>query len=732
MMSVRPPPVSLRGRRPAPEPDRDAPSWFIAVLVGIPSLLILVTTLGVLDFSGTDAGTIVQFPELFRANTPTGGDIGAHVLLPQILEESVLASGRLLGWSNAWFAGFPVLFFYPPLPMLSIVALDVFLPYGVAFKIAVVAGLVALPGCTYLLVRWLGFDRIVAAVASMGGGLFVFMMSYVDFGGNIKTTLIGGFAHSWSIAFAVLYIGLIGRAVRERRPFEPLPGILLALLALSHVASAVAVVCATAVFLVFRRSAVRTIVASWALGFGLAAFWALPFAWFAAQGMMPDPGWLPNGNLTGPNSPFPGEIAIVLGIAALALAWTVARRDRVGLLVSLTAIPLVAYLALPGLGISRTWAIRLLPYWFYGLFVLAGIGIGLGVARIGRQVLTQRDVTAALAAVTAALAIVVTTPQALELSRWADSSFSGYESRSGYDEYAALMMALDGLPPGRVIWEYNLDMARYGSDGALMAIPYWSPDHPSMQGLYRDSSLTAPFNFLNQSEVSAEPSLRTPGLAYHPMDFDRAKAHLDLYAVRYYVSYTDVAAAAAFEAGLIPVADAGPWEVFELPESPLIDVARLEPSVWAGTDDFAVAALDWYDDVTALDHWLAESGPDEWERVASIAERPATDARGSEVAPGAVTNVRIDDHRISFDTTAIGTPHLVKVSYFPNWTANGASGPYRAAPSLMLVVPEQESVVLTFERSGPETAGIALTVASIALVAAWWYRHRRRTRSRPT
>jgi uncharacterized membrane protein len=94
--------------------------------------------------------------------------------------------------------------------------------------------------------------------------------------------------------------------------------------------------------------------------------------------------------------------------------------------------------------------------------------------------------------------------------------------------------------------------------------------------------------------------------------------------------------------------------------------------------------------------------------------------------------VRIDDHRISFDTTAIGMPHLVKVSYFPNWTASGATGPYRAAPSLMLVVPEQESVVLTFERSGPEKAGIVLTVVSIALVAAWWFRNRRRTRARTT
>ena len=55
---------------------------------------------------------------LFLANTPTGGDMGAHVLVPAYVRDSLLPSGRLLGWSNGWFAGFPIFYFYFPLPAI--------------------------------------------------------------------------------------------------------------------------------------------------------------------------------------------------------------------------------------------------------------------------------------------------------------------------------------------------------------------------------------------------------------------------------------------------------------------------------------------------------------------------------------------------------------------------------------------------------------------------------------
>ena len=66
-----------------------------------------------------------------------------------------------------------------------------------------------------------------------------------------------------------------------------------------------------------------------------------------------------------------------------------------------------------------------------------------------------------------------------------------------------------------------------------------------------------------------------------------------------------------------------------------------------------------------------------------------------------------------FLTTAIGVPHLVKASWFPNWRTEGALGPYQAAPAFMVVIPNRETVRITFRRSWAEWLGVLLTVLGV-------------------
>ena len=44
-------------------------------------------------------------PELiFRNNTPTGGDMGAHVWAPAFLRDHLLTQFKLSGWSKDWYS----------------------------------------------------------------------------------------------------------------------------------------------------------------------------------------------------------------------------------------------------------------------------------------------------------------------------------------------------------------------------------------------------------------------------------------------------------------------------------------------------------------------------------------------------------------------------------------------------------------------------------------------------
>ena len=68
---------------------------------------------------------------IFDSNTPTGGDMGAHVWGPAYLRDHLLPHWQLSGWSMDWYSGLPVYRFYMVVPALAIILLDVVLPYGV-------------------------------------------------------------------------------------------------------------------------------------------------------------------------------------------------------------------------------------------------------------------------------------------------------------------------------------------------------------------------------------------------------------------------------------------------------------------------------------------------------------------------------------------------------------------------------------------------------------------------
>ena len=724
-----------QGKRPA--------KLFVLLAVGLPTLLLFGTMSGFIRDIGLDGSfpflhIDLNMPALLFANTPTGGDMGAHVLLPQVLRDDLLPSGQILGWSTAWYAGFPAFYFYFPLPALFTVLVDVAIPYGVAFKLSTIVGLVLLPSSVYVLARGLGFARVVSGFAAFGGSMFALMESFAIYGGNVKSTLAGEFSFSWSLALSLFYLGVVVRSTREDRPFSPLAGVLLALTALSHLVTTIVVVLAT-VPLLLRRGSGRTVLPSWGLGFALTAFWAVPLAVRGLQGYSTDMGWFPVQGMLGETSspgivatPFPDEFVAIAALGLIGLVWALVRREDVSALAVMTIAPVLLYIFLPQWGITRLYNGRLLPFWYLGGFIFAGIALGLAVTSLARMYPQRRQALATLST----FALLVPASVALfgvqDGPGWVNWNFTGYEGKSGYPEYLGLLRTMDDLEPGRVMWEHNADIHNgYGTPMVLMLLPYWNESHPSMEGVFFESSITTPFHFLNQSEVSKSPSNPVRGLNYAGLNFDRAIAHLGLYDVDYYISVTPEATEAAQQAGLSVVATADPWTVFALPESQFVDVAVRQPVVHEGDEVFSEVALEWYDDVDSFDYWVTADGPENWPRIDELGDRFSRGRRLSG-GGGSVSDVVVENDLISFTTDAVGVPHLVKMSYFPNWSVvEGGEGPYPAAPSLMVVVPTEERVVLQFRSTGVEYLGNLLTLGGIALVGAWVWRRRREESEQP-
>ena len=744
---------------------------------------------------------IVLNPALIlSATTPTGGDTGAHVFGPAYLRDVLLPEGRIIGWSNDWFAGFPAFYFYFPLPSLTIVALDLFLPYGVAFKIVTVLGLVALAPAIYFHARALQFGKHLSLIAAGSGAVFAFYESFSIYGGNIASTLAGEFSYSWSFALSLVYLGLLIKAVRDDRKYLKWAALALAATALSHVLTTLVIIFAS-LFVIPWRNGARTFLI-WAWGFAIAAFWALPL--LVRIGLSSDMAWNP---LTKWEEIFPVEIWLLLPVAVPAAIWAVRRTTRAVPIVAATILPIL-YFPLPNLlpdlapslfG-EANWKLyngRLMPYWYFGVAFFAAVGLGVAVMWLSRRIPSRisaywpravillaaavavglvRDsdefpgwawIPVALAGVLAvaitylfseqvnsrnfltafAAAIVVLGAAAgvTFVDGWSKWNYEGYEAKEPWPEYESLMVELEQIPGGRVQWEANSGLNQYGTPMSPMLIPYWTEgSHQSMEGLFFESSLTTPFHFINHSMMSYRPSNPIPGLRYHTFQMERGLEYMDLYGVDYYVSFTPEAAEKA--AGIDAMTElkvTEPFHIFKLPDTQKVVAATHLPAVYepdatpldAGDGgvpladsppgDFGEFALDWYDDVENLHRWVVEDGPAEWPRISTLEDRPDIEVTSAE---GAVSGIEIDNHRISFRTEAVGVPHMVKVSYFPNWKATGADGPYRAAPSLMVVVPTQNDVVLEFEDTWAEIGGKMLSLAGVVALA-WFvvdfYRRRR-------
>lgn len=472
----------------------------------------------------------------------------------------------------------------------------------------------------------------------------------------------------------------------------------------------------------------------------------------------------------------PGDLRLFAALALVGAVLSVAFRSRVG--VALVVVGLGLALAFVFLPQGRLWNARLLPFWYLVVYWLAAIGVG-EIARALAQVLApdprrpKRWVTLAAAPLTLLLlggflagqlrnlpggaqnadgtyrlnrsvgvpgVFSLEVPDALGIdvggrnfvTDWSRWNYSGYERKEAYPEYRGIVAAMDEVGRtngcGRSLWEYSSDLNDYGTPMALMLLPHWTDGCiGSMEGLYFEASSTTPFHFLMQSELSQAPSRAQRDMPYRDLDVDAGVEHLQLMGVRYYLARSPEAQAAADDhPDLTEIAADGPWVVYEVDGAELVEPLAHEPAVttaaesqdeWLGCKEGEPpcpgAALGWFQDPARWDVALAADGPEEWQRVDvdSVPEaRPIT--------PVVVSDIEEGDTTISFRVDRPGTPVLVKTSYFPNWEASGADGPYRVAPNLMLVVPTDTEVRLSYGRTGIDLLAVVLTLVGAAGLVA--------------
>ena len=687
---------------------------------------------------------------VFLNNTPTGGDMGAHIVAIDTFIKDFMPNFQISGWSNDWFAGYPLYYFYFPLPAIITFFLDVIFPFGVAFKLMVVISTILV---VYSLEKLFRKDsNKLSSIGATAGLFYVFTESFTIYGGNLASTLAGQFSFAYSLAFGNLAIFYL---IKSNNKFRfSISSIFLSLCLLSHLIPFIIYIPIYGFYWLFKKENINQKILS------ITIFLALVSRWFISLFMNLE--FTTNMSYT-PFTQLEDLIKedILPGIF-ICLALMIAKSKDLIKYKSLNLFEL--YLVISSILLyffvpeGALWNGRLVPFFNLGIIFIMfkvieifvedlnlyqqGISILTILFLIGTiyclyifydrwssnqsylnlyipiiflisifAILNLKNVEIQINLLL--VSIIFSTVSFLP--HWLNWNFTGYEGKNDWTQIENLYSKLADLEPGRIMWEPNSDMNKYGTPMTLMTIPYFT-EHTSMEGLYFDSSITTPFHFISVSGLAKRPSNPVGGLSYINNQFDQGVEHLNHLGVDYFISYTEEIESKAMDSEkLILLFSSEPFSVFKV-NSSKVELIYQDIKIFskASTQDGILSSILRDTDIDNFFDKAYESF-DELDKKRVIEVSNGMNIVSSKKNDLQITDLNITNNKISFFTDSPGELHLIKVSYFPNWKITNGKGPFRTSPSFMSVIPDNKYVEITFEKTIVEKNSFYFSIFSLLL-----------------
>ena len=715
--------VALQFRRPAGNPP---PAGQPDPLAGLFTAAVLLALF---------AFPLWHFPLrcLFLDTTSVGGDTPAHNYLASHLREQLFGHGRVVSWAGGWWCGFPMFQYYFTLPYALMALLSLALPLHVAFKLVSVLGTLALPPAAWLTGRMARLPRPAPLLLAIGAVVLLFDRSNTMWGVNVYSTLAGMISNSLGFPIFLLLLAALLRDTDEGRWRVATVLLLAATIASHFFTSVMAGLCAAALPLLRPRAgfwrAARVVALTGLLGGLLMAWWLVPLE--AKRDFAVDFG--ENWPLTAAS--VPPFLPWIAPFAAVGLIAGLRRGQRFA---ALAGFMLAASLFLFRYGYDRVSPVfvnvRLWPFMLYAALALAAVGLG---ALLERR---RAHALAVAALLLAALCAGIGRPD--DTREWAEFDYRGLERTAGYPVFRDLVLPLRGTP-GRLANDLHDANNALGSSRIFECVPALI-GKPILEGGLVNSAAGAFYSYFVQGETSQStagfPTLVKPA----SFDMERGTRHLELFNVKHFIArWEGTQQALAASPAWRRLRRSGDWELYELTANSgrYVTIPRFQP-IAVRTARWKEQSLEWLYTFPAVDRPVVFLPPDA--PAAAPFGAPLTEAQfgewlrwlagsgpgapaGTPVTAGddAVLEESVSDGRIAFRTRAVGAPHLIKCTYFPNWKVRGAARVYMVSPCFMLVYPEREDVELYYGSTFADTMGRWLTAAgAVALAAVAWARRR--------
>ena len=686
--------------------------------------------------------------------------MGAHIVPTEFFVTELFNNFKLSGWSQDWFAGYPVYYFYFPLPPIITSLLNFLFPFSISFKTMVLISQVLLVISIELLMR--KNSKEFSFYGFGAGLLYLLTESFTIFGGNLASSLAGQYSFTYSIAFGNISIFYL---VKSKYKYSiEIAALLIGLSVLSHLIPFMIYLPIFAFYFlksdkkIYKKISAFLFFLFVAIRFSISLFLNLEFT----TNMTYTPYTQLSDLVKSDVLPF----VLGAGIYIISSKSKTSLKAISGFEIYLLSISIYLFFYGPE---SALWNGRIVPFFNLGIIILFFNLLHFDIKNLTKKIQGKYPLllfillinsyfmylyyskwgnTYSITTISVILIVlfmflisinsknflIYTTIVSLTfgtlsyLPHWLNWNFSGYESKNNWADITTLYEGLDTLEPGRVMWEPNSDLNKYGTPMVLMTIPMFT-DHQSVEGLYFDSSITTPFHFLTVSGLAERPSNPVGGLTYINGEFDKGFRLMQDLGVDYFIAYTSSIKDKAnkdenfnflFSNEVFNVYSINSKKV-ELVEDNLYIFEsqnfykRLRNAVLreGGEQSFFESAYKSFKD--ELNYKIIENYD---ESFADPSDKNTTLL---------ISDLNIQNELITFTTNKPNQLHLIKVSYFPNWKIKNGYGPYRISPSFMAVIPKDEFVEIKFESSNVEKALNLSSILTLFGALLITYKYKKRT-----
>lgn len=641
----------------------------------------------------------VPWDLVFSDTMISGGDTGSHNYIAYYAQEIF---PKMKWWSPDWYAGFPFLYFYPPLLFYLTAIFSYIIPLNIAFKLITLAGTFLLPIAVFLCLLLLGLKFPIPSLGAFLSLSYLFLEKFSIYGGNIPSTLSGEFSYSFAFALFFLFIGLLIKGIRENR-YLILNVLILSLMVLIHPFSViVSVLIGCVIFIegVIKKEVKKVflyLAKVFGLAFGLTAFWSLPFL-----ALLPYTSKMSWTKVINFSEIFPSSLIFFLVFAVFGLIFALVKKEK--MILPFLYIIIGSLIPFIFLNHSSIWNTRFLPFIIMSYLIIAAYGLGSLLQK------TKKLFPFVFLLIFSIGFIFFYLPANISyIPFWMKWNYEGFQSKDAWPELKNLADYLADLPFGRVMWEYRSEYDKFGTPRVLENLPIWTKK-PTFEGLLIESSLSGYFHFLNQAETTETPTAAVAGIKYPPFDFEKGVKHLQYFGAQYFVAFTPNIKNLA-DKYLVKLNNVGEFNIYEVPDSNLIEVLK-DFDLAFKNKQWLTQSIHWYQETDLSKPIVFYQNKKEFESIGDnlkdFEEIPIEEAK--------VEIKEIKNDYLSFFTNELGRPHLIKYTYFPGWKVKGAVGPYLISPSFMMVIPNKNEVFLEYSYNNWDKIGFGLSAVSLIIL----------------